>query len=150
MPPGRPIELTTRVAERVCAELRLGLSISSACAAAGIGVSTYHEWRARACEGPPFSDFADATTEARAQGTRGLEIVVRKAAATDWRAAGWMLERRAPDEWSRRTEVSGPAGGPVQIEQVRAAVDAELAGRSAADLGIPNDVLSADPRESGG
>lgn len=35
-----------------------------------------------------------------------------------WSAAAWLLERRFPDDYARtvRSEVSGPDGGPVQVE----------------------------------
>ena len=36
----------------------------------------------------------------------------------DWRASAWRLERKFPDRWGRRerTELSGPDGGPIQVE----------------------------------
>lgn len=141
---GRPTDCTPEVTAAVCEQLREGLSISSACAAAGIDRSTYHRWIARGDEGPPFSDFRAETTRARHDGNRVLERTIRSAALDDWRAAAWMLERKAPEDWSKRTEISGPDGGPVQVHDVTAAIDAELARRSAADLGIPAEVIGAD------
>jgi transposase-like protein len=141
---GRPTDCTPEVTEAVCAELREGLSIASACAAGGIARSTYHDWLQRASEGPPFSDFRDATTKARAVGTRSLEVTVRTAALDDWRAAAWMLERKAPEDWSKRTEITGKDGGPVEVHNVTAMIDAELAARTPDALGIPASVLGAD------
>ena len=115
---GRPTDCTPEVTEIVCRELRLGLSIASACAAAGITKTSYYEYYQRAIEGPPFSVFAAATTKARSEGTRGLEHTVRKAAVGDWRAAAWMLERRAPEDWSKRTEITGANGGPIEAQIV--------------------------------
>lgn len=115
---GRPTDCTPEVTEIVCRELRLGLSIASACAAANIDKATYHRWIARGDEGPPFGDFRDATTKARSEGTRGLEHTVRKAAVGDWRAAAWMLERRAPEDWSKRTEITGKDGGAVEVQVI--------------------------------
>ena len=115
---GRPTDCTPEVTEIVCRELRLGLSIASACAAAGITKTSYYEYHQRASEGPPFSVFAAATTKARSEGTRGLEHTVRKAAVGDWRAAAWMLERRAPEDWSKRTEITGANGGPIEAQIV--------------------------------
>lgn len=141
---GRPTDCTPEVTAIICRELAEGLSIASACAAAGIDRATYHRWIARGDEGPPFSDFRDAATRARAAGTRGLELTVRTAADGDWRAAAWMLERRAPEDWSKRTEITGRDGGPVEVRDVTALIDAELARRSSGDLGIPAAVLDAD------
>lgn len=115
---GRPTDCTPEITEIICAELREGLSIASACAAAGVHRSSFHEWVSRSDEGPPFSDFADATTKARAAGTRALEVTVRTAAGTDWRAAAWMLERKAPEDWSKRTEITGKDGGPIEAQIV--------------------------------
>jgi hypothetical protein len=115
---GRPTDCTPEVTEAVCAELREGLSIASACAAAGIDRATFHRWIARGDEGPPFSDFRNATTKARAVGTRSLEVTVRTAALDDWRAAAWMLERKAPEDWSKRTEITGKDGGPIEAQIV--------------------------------
>jgi hypothetical protein len=53
-----------------------------------------------------------------------------------------MLERRDPDGWSRRTEVSGPDGAPIQVVDLTAQLDAALKARSSRDLGIPADVLA--------
>ena len=115
---GRPTDCTPEVTEIVCRELRLGLSIASACAAAGITKTSYYEYHQRAGEGTPFSVFAAATTKARSEGTRGLEHTVRKAAVGDWRAAAWMLERKAPEDWSKRTEITGVNGGPIEAQIV--------------------------------
>ena len=147
----RPTDCTPELTAALCAELRVGMSIKAACQHVGLDDSTFRRWMQRGEDGEePFATFRAQATRAKSDGVRALVVTVRKAASSDWRAAAWILERRAPEDWTKRTEITGPEGGPIQIEQVRAAVDAELAGRSAADLGIPDDVLSADPRESGG
>ena len=37
-------------------------------------------------------------------------------APTDWRAAAFLLERRFPDDYGKRTEVTGKDGVPVKVE----------------------------------
>ena len=37
-------------------------------------------------------------------------------APTDWRAAAFILERRFPDDYGRRAELTGKAGRPVQVQ----------------------------------
>jgi len=112
---GRPTDCTPTTTAAVCEALKLGLSIRAACDNAGISQASYHEWRSRADEGAPFSDFAEETTRARKAGRMSLVKTVRQAAQSDWRAATWMLERMDPDNFSRRTEVTGKEGGPVQV-----------------------------------
>jgi|SRR6185312_8017297 len=43
-------------------------------------------------------------------------VVTRAAMDGDWHAAVAILERRFRDEWSRRAEVTGKNGGPVQTQ----------------------------------
>ena len=37
-------------------------------------------------------------------------------APTDWRAAAFLLERRFPDDYGKRSEITGKDGGPVKVE----------------------------------
>ena len=48
MPPGRPSRLTKQVADNLVKAVGLGLSYKDAAAVAGIGQSTFHEWKKRA------------------------------------------------------------------------------------------------------
>ena len=137
-PVGRPTTCSRKLAESVCNGLRAGLSIDAACVTAGISATSYHAWRARAEEGGVFAEFAELTTRALSEGGARLEAVIIKAAPADWRAAAFILERRFPDTWSKRTQITGADGGPVQAEVTVARVDAILAGRTDADLGIPS------------
>ena len=127
---GRPTDCTPEVTAIVVAELKLGLGVTGACARAGIAKSTYQSWMTRGATGEePFSTFSAAATRARADGVRALAATVRKAANDDWRAAAWMLERQDPDEWSKRTELTGKSGGPVEVKttsDLTAMTDAEL------------------------
>lgn len=63
-------------------------------------------------------DFLDATEKAEGMMARNaLALIVR--AAQDrrhWTAAAWLLERRYPEAYGRRTEITGKDGGPVEVE----------------------------------
>jgi len=146
---GRPTACTPELTERICEDLRRGLTFKMACEGAGITAAAGHEWVRRGSVDleagrtvTRYAEFAEATTRARSDCLASLVSTVRTAAVTDWRAAAWMLERRDPDGWSRRTEVSGPDGAPIQVVDLTSQLDAALKARSSRDLGIPANVLA--------
>lgn len=49
-------------------------------------------------------------------------VTVKKGRKKSWQAWAWLLERRRPDEFAqvRRTEITGLAGAPVQVESIEA------------------------------
>src|SRR5690348_5560790 len=103
----RPLELTDDVALAVAASLEDGCSIADACALAGIGESTYHGWIKRAAAGEsPFVEFAELTRAARAKGRLVHVQAIRAAAADDWRASAFFLERSDPANWGRKDKVA--------------------------------------------
>lgn len=66
-----------------------------------------------------FREFARALGEAEAQAElEALRSIERAAAEGDWRARTWLLERRWPDRWGRRTrhEVTGAHGEPIGVQ----------------------------------
>lgn len=135
----RPTDCTPDVTREICVWLALGKSIRFACTKARIADSSYYEWRARASDGPPFSEFAEATDAARQQGEATLEQEMDEAGEGDWRAKLAKLERMHPERWARRTEHTGPRGGPIEVstDRARELIRAELAATPAADLGMP-------------
>jgi hypothetical protein len=140
---GRPIECTEAMAVEVCSWLAKGCSIKATCKIVGIPQETFFNWRKRGADGEePFASFSERVTRAIGDGLAGR--VSNIAGAGDWRADAWMLERMHPDEFGKRTELVGKDGGPVQVHDVTAAIDAELARRSSADLGIPDGVIGDD------
>jgi len=94
-----------KVAELVAA-VETGVSIESACSIAGIHRSTWYEWRERP-EIEARLDRALAIAESR------LIDSIREAGRDDWRASAWILERRYPETWSKRSELQ--AGGSLEI-----------------------------------
>jgi hypothetical protein len=94
-----------KVAELVAA-VETGVSIESACSIAGIHRSTWYEWRERP-EIEARLDRALAIAESR------LIDSIREAGRDDWRASAWILERRYPETWSKRSELQ--AGGSLEV-----------------------------------
>jgi hypothetical protein len=126
---GQPTKLTPEVTERLVEALKAGNYIETACTYAGIGVSTYHAWVAKAEEtgaNKDFTDFLDAVKKARSEAEIRNVALIQQAAQKNWTAAAWWLERSQPARWGRQTktinEISGPEGAPIQIEDARAEV----------------------------
>lgn len=140
---GRPTECDEAITNEICGWLAKGCSIRATCKIVGLSLQSWTDWKRRGETGEePFARFLERTTRAIGEGLAGR--VSNIAGAGDWRADAWMLERMHPDEFGKRTELVGKDGGPVQIHDVTAAIDAELARRTSADLGIPDGVISAD------
>jgi hypothetical protein len=120
---GRPHKLTAAVQGRIVEAVRAGATREQAAAAAGIGKRTLQRWLAQG-EGnrPParFERFAAALREAEAgMVVDAVEGIQEAARAGDWRARAWLLERRHPAEWGRRTahELTGRDGKPIAVRE---------------------------------
>lgn len=133
---GRPTKLTPQRQEAILRLLRSGITIETACGAAGIGSSTYRVWMAKGAEGrEPYATFMAAATRARDEQESYLAGIIARAAVPDedghpgdWRAAAWLLERSRPTKWGRqtRTELTGADGGPLEVRTAPAQpLDAE-------------------------
>ena len=61
-------------------------------------------------------EFFDAVERAKADSALRLISQITLQAPADWRAAAFILERRFPDDYGRRAELTGKAGGPVQVD----------------------------------
>ena len=61
---------------------------------------------------------AGAHREQEAQAA-AVAVITRAARDGDWRAQAWLIERRHPSRWGRRTshELTGPEGGPIAVEE---------------------------------
>ena len=121
---------TTR--ERLLAAIRLCASLNKACAFAGLHPETFRRWRRKAeaeirrredpAETPdpemePYVELYQEVEQAEGEATVAMLGQIEKAALNgNWQAAAWKLERRFPDEYSRRiVQIQGDAdGGPVK------------------------------------
>lgn len=129
--------LSEAIAAKLDASLREGNYVKTAVEAAGIARSTFYNWMKRgtssAAEDKPYRELRARVEKARAEGESMLVGHIAAKAATDWRAAAWLLERQYPERWGR---VSVNARGkddedepPVEVDPF-AEVD-ELAERRA-------------------
>lgn len=110
-------KLTPEVQTRIVQLVRLGNYVKTACTAAGISESTYHDWMRRGDPAiayrqanAPYREFRHEVERARAEGEAAMVMIVgNEARARSWQAATWFLERAFPERWSRpsqREEVS--------------------------------------------
>jgi hypothetical protein len=61
--------------------------------------------------------FEDVEAARAASEVRAVTQIQQAAMDGTWQAAAWYLERSQPGRWGRqRVELSGPNGGPVQVE----------------------------------
>ena len=125
---GRATKLTAEVQESICQAIRAGNTKEVAAEFVGIDRTTLFEWIARGKgtdERPRtarFADFADAVAKAEAAAVVRNVAIIEQAAAKNWQAAAWWLERRHRGEWAKtenhNQQVSGLDGGPIQYIEV--------------------------------
>lgn len=106
IPPGS--KLTPRTVAAVLQNIANGGYIEAACVAAGICKQTYYNWLERAEEDPEscYAEFAEMLERARAQAEIDNISIIKGAAATNWQAAAWLLERTQPDKYGQRNRTT--------------------------------------------
>jgi transposase len=103
----RPTKLTDESADRIVAVLRSGGYVETAAAVAGITKRTFYGWMARGdatgtkAVDAPYRAFRERVDQARAEAESRNVAIIATAAAKDWKAAAWLLERQAPERWGR-------------------------------------------------
>ena len=146
---GRPLKLTKELQDKLCATISRGHYATTACAACGIGESTFFRWmewgedhyevqrgervlvRARS----PYREFREAVEKAKAQAQMVHMEALRDAAfetltdpstgqvkvrSKNWTASAWFLERTAPHQFARREVVhQGEGAQPKKPEMGR-------------------------------
>jgi hypothetical protein len=110
--PGRPSKYTIETVQEVLEGFALGLDQQTACAAAGVSVPTFCEWKVQ------YPELEEAVKAARSAGERQLVKIITSAAKYGaWQAAAWMLERTQPEKYGRsKLEVTGDKGGPIVLQ----------------------------------
>jgi DNA-binding phage protein len=96
--------LTTELTDQLVAMLRAGNMMTVAARAVGISRQVLYKWLDKGREaGAPqlMQDLVLRVERARAEGQVRLVAEISRAAATDWHAAAWLLERTNPEQWSR-------------------------------------------------
>lgn len=96
--------MTDDMAERICKLVEVGNRLDTAAAACGIVRETLHKWMRAGAREPDSKEgkFAARLDEARARSEARAVANIRRAAAKDWRAEAWFLERRHASKWQAR------------------------------------------------
>jgi hypothetical protein len=89
---------TPKYIEAILSNLRAGLTIKAACTQAGVHPRTVDNWRK---DDADFNDEFDAAIDF---GEAALYNDIR--ISDDWRAKAWLLERRHPERWSIKRDMS--------------------------------------------
>ena len=111
---GRPSKLDAESAERIISVLKIGGYVETAAAVAGVSKQSFFNWMERGdpagkkAADAPFREFREQVEKARAEGESRNVALIARAAAKDWKAAAWMLERQHPDRWA------GPRGRTIR------------------------------------
>jgi hypothetical protein len=98
-PTGRPSKKNHEVIVGIIRDVSLGLPLKEAAHRAGVHPATLRRWRS---QDEAVDQAVEAARAAFVQ--RNLEVV-QQAAANDWKAAAWLLERRRPEAFGRRQVV---------------------------------------------
>lgn len=114
---GRKTKYTPDTLDRLRRALELGAPQKMACAAAGIGHTTFHEWMNTRPE------FRELVQNAEAVAAVGWLAVIEQAAQSGtWQAAAWKLERRYPQDFGRRIEQTVNVNSREVAEQLADAI----------------------------
>lgn len=119
----RPSIINDDIINKIEEALLAGNYILTACEWAGISKDAYYDWLHKG-EDPEADDiykrFADTVKKARAEAeVRNVANIQRAANSGTWQASAWWLERSFHERWGRKTELSGPNQGPIQVEVSR-------------------------------
>ena len=116
---GRPTKLTPELQQSVIDLLRRGNYLETTALAVGVDKATIRLWLSKGKKAKTgiYKRFYAAVRRALSE-AEVLDVdTIRKAAASDWRAAAWRLEHRYPQRWGKiktKHEVTGKGGAPVQ------------------------------------
>lgn len=105
---GRPSKLTKTVQDRLVRAIEAGNYYEAACGYAGIGYSTFRRWMVRGekAKSGKYGELREAITRAEANAEVRMVAQWQKHMPEDYRAIRDFLERRFPDRWGRRMDVS--------------------------------------------
>jgi len=123
---GRP-KLDEASTQKICDLLRAGNYLDTAATAAGVHKTTLHRWLrlGREQKRGRYKKFVEAVEKAQREAEARDVALIAKQAPTDWRAAAWRLERRAPRRYGQRVQISIEEELEAALDHLKAGLDAE-------------------------
>ncbi len=111
--------LTKEVFDSIVAYVKAGSYFDHAASACGIEQNTFNGWVRRGLHEPDSIYGLFRTQMMKAYGMSAIrnEVSIQQAAATDWKAAAWILSKRYPEVYGKdkvSVELSGPDGSPLR------------------------------------
>lgn len=95
----RPTKYSDDLSETIITALELGNTRKTSYMLAGISADTFAAWMKR------FSAFSASVKAAEQKAIARNVGLIQQAAAKNWKAAAWFLERKDPDNWKQRTQL---------------------------------------------
>ena len=135
MASGRPTELTPELQEQIVQALAAGCYVEAAAARVGIRKNTIYDWLRRGAREKTgiYFAFSDAVEKAISAAEVAGLAMIRRAAAEDWRAMAWWLERRYQTRWGRKSAVKIADFGETPDVQAANVVQAAASGELPAE-----------------
>lgn len=96
--------------------VKAGLTVERACLAAGVGVTTFRDWR----RASPSLSVALKKAESEFELKHIQNISVH--ASDDWKASAWVLERKFPERYAKREAPEVKVRQTVEVSQPVAAI----------------------------
>jgi hypothetical protein len=122
---GRRSKLTPERRRAIVNAVAAGVPVKYACLQAAVHETTVYRWiqRGRTDKRGIYVDFARAMDRANAESIAALVSQVSEAAQKDWRAATWLLTRRAPDHFMDPGKRAELAAAEARAEVARVEAD---------------------------
>jgi len=118
--------------------LAIGCTYPIACGHAGFSYRAFREWMVKAEDGDPkYADLPGLVARVRAKRAMRWLASIEKAAAVDWKAAAWKLERLEREEYGREAALRFPDALKVEHSgavDLRTASTAELEAIAAEEV----------------
>ncbi len=132
---GRLTELTPELQESIFQALASGCFVEAAAGRAGISKVTLYAWLKRGARDNSgiYFDFLNAVEKATSTAEVAGLAKIRQAAADDWRAMAWWLERRYQTRWGRKSAVKVADFGETPDVQAATLVKAAASGELPAE-----------------